>query len=326
MSRPPARPTMTLTMNGKNLIAVLAAMAAVSGAVVAWQSHRAARALYAEARAADEERERLAALVRTQEKQIAEAKRQQIEVGSKQVAGAVPAKTAARPDLGVTANARLNPELQARALETYKAGLSSKYGAFYRTARLGTEQVAKFEAQLTEHEGRIRDIRAAEVGLPINLATAETREAIATDGRKVQVMVDPSIAKLQREEDARLKSEQTALLGEAGYAQWQDFERSGDSRAFVTQLVKNLALTTEPLSATQGEQLVHDLQARGFSAALGAPEIAWAAVLAEEQGSLTPGQLAELQAQIAKSKEGTERAQLERLVGDWRKGRRDQGR
>jgi hypothetical protein len=306
-------------MNTKNIVAILAAMGAVSGAGIAWWSHRTTLDLERESTTLAKQRAALAITARHLEGQIATSQREHAELGHSNDPARVTPRPATNAAAPVADNPRNNPELQARALETFKAGLLAKYAAFYRAVGLTAERAARFEALLLEHEGRQRDIIAAETTVRIDPATAETREAVTVDGRRVAVLVDPAIAALRRVEDARFKADEIALLGESGYAQLQAYDGMAESRGVVSELVRNLSLGPALLSVEQGEQMVAILQGANYHAKLAPENNRWDEIIQRAQGVLAPPQAGEFDALIEKLRRDAARNPLQRAVQDWRK-------
>ena len=181
------------------------------------------------------------------------------------------------------------------AVKRFRAGLLLRYGSFYRAQSLSPEQIARFEELLSDQEGRRRDLAATATarGLPPS---------------------DPAIATLRRENTERFKAEQIALLGEAGYAQLQEFNRDQAKRSIVAQLVSDLALSPTPLSSAQARQLNDTLDELKFKGVPGADRSQWDAVLARVKDFLAPAQLAELQFQAAKSQRQVAMDELSQMI------------
>jgi hypothetical protein len=284
-------------MQRKNILMVLSATIAIGSAMLAWRSHWAIVRATNSARAAEQESQRLATEARRLEEEIGPAMNRQAE-------GPVALKT---PDqLSQEGKSREpdfvlripfdDPEMQTHALRTLQSGLGLKYAAFYRALGLDAERIAKFESLLAEYEGRKVDIRTVERTRPVDPALAVPFDAVTVDGRRVQIAMDPSAAKLRRAADADLKQAQIALLGPNGYERLQEFEATAESRTFVGDLVRNLALTAQPLTADQGERLLQALQAGNFQVKIEPEKTEWSAILAQARPALTPAQFDEFQA------------------------------
>ncbi|MDO8539710.1 MAG: hypothetical protein Q7S40_04655 [Opitutaceae bacterium] len=299
------------------------------GAIVAWHSHRTTQQFDSEIAALVQRRAALAKTALRLEGEIAASQSQRAELEATidqsrarprsvaNVAGPASARAAGSP--------RSNPELHARALETLKTGLPQKYAAFYRALGLTPAQTAKFEALLIEHEGRRRDIMAAETAVRIDSATAKTREAITLDGRRVQVLVDPAIATLRRDEDMRFKTELTSLLGESGNARLEAFDQTAESRGVVTELVRNLSLGSAPLSVEQGTQLFAILQDVNYRAKIAPEHNRWDEILQRTRPLLAPTQAEEFEALITRLRRDAARNPLHRAVQEGRKASRSSG-
>ena len=297
---------------------ILSAAVAIIGAMLAWRAHGTTERTQAAAAVLERDRLRLAAEVKSLERQIEEARRAPsgTVAGAERVGhgGAEGGQNTMPPTAFVRQIPPDNTEMQARALHTLHAGLALKYGALYRSLGLDGDGVAKFESLMAEHEGRKIDIRTTERTVPLDPATAVAVDAITSDGRPTKILVDASIAALRQEEEARFKAAQTALLGAAGYEQLQEFERTGESRGFVSELVGNLALGSAPLSAAQGWQLMQALQEGSFTVKLGPENTNWDAILGRAQSFLTPAQFDEMKSLAAKAKLQVDRNELSRLI------------
>jgi hypothetical protein len=302
-------------MKLRSSLAILGALLAIVGGVVAWRIHlswREARDALVTAKA---ERTKAAAELKAQQSRLAAAQEAQRAARAGADAGQATSPAgnagAAVPVMGAP---RDHPELLARELVILKAGLAAKYGSLYRTLGLSAVQVAAFEDAIVEHEGRLLDLRAVELGRRVDPATAAIEKRITTDGRAVEVLVDGSIAALRREEEARFQRAQEKLLGEAGAAQWREFDGGAERRILVVELAGSLAFTPTPLSAEQGRRLHEILREGRYAPKLGADNVDWDAILRNAAGVLAPPQLAELQEFAARAKRDVAEQQLTRLA------------
>lgn len=293
------------------LVAATGALLALTGAGVAWKSHRQAQEMESAQSVAEAEKAAAIAAWRVQQERQAAAL---TTARATPVPSVKPAPDATPPPRQIMGPPRDNPELQARAVETFKTGLAAKYASFYRALGLSPAQIAAFEAMLVEHEGRLTDLRATERGRPPDPATAVREKRMTVDGREVEVLVDGAIAALRREEEARFHAAQVSLLGEAGAAQLRDYDASGESRRLVGELAGALAFSAHPLQAEQGRQLVRLLREGNYAERLGAMPPDWERILRRAAGVLAPGQLAELEELAARTKRDTASQQLSKLV------------
>jgi hypothetical protein len=129
-----------------------------------------------------------------------------------------------------------NPRLQARYLASERTNLALSYGPFFQALGLTPEQADKFKDLMTDHAGKILDLRL------IALAQGSGEP-------------EPANAALQQQADDQLRAAQSDLLGEAGYQQLQQYERTLPARDQANALAGALALTSTPLSAAQAEQI-----------------------------------------------------------------------
>ena len=132
-----------------------------------------------------------------------------------------------------------NPHLQALYLAAQRAHLDQTYGPLFRTIHLSADQIAKFKDIMNDHDGQILDLEAtaASQGLPTS---------------------DPAIVAFRQQADQQLQAAETILLGDSGYQQLQDYNRSLPVRTLVDNIAGTLAFTA-PLSAQQAEQLTQAL-------------------------------------------------------------------
>lgn len=292
-------------MNAKSNLSLAISVVAVVAAGMAWRAnHHAQRAQTAAATAVgertriDADAQRAADRIAQGEKRVAEL---QAALNALRAGQAAPVarRTPTQPAPG-PALRRFDPLAQAAELKRYKAGLLLSYGSFYRKMGFTPDQIARFEELLSDQQGRRNDLSAT----------------VATGGLTSS---DPAIAALRRENTGRFKAEQIELLGEAGYAQFQEYNRGADRRFLVQALVKDLALSPTPLSSAQARQLGDILSEVGFKENPGANREQWEAILARAPGFLSSAQLAELRAQPAKSQFANTMDELSRLIDQAKK-------
>lgn len=289
-------------MNLRVWLVSVGALLAIGGAFFAWRASAARR----------ETLDALALALTERQQAAAELKRRQAPAAPKPAnpAAATPAASSfAVPHFLPTPDDSAG---QARRLAIRRTQFFRKYGSFYRTLGLSAAQVAAFEDLLAGHEGRRLDIDSAENGLRVDPAIAAREKRTTADGREVFVLVDPSIAALRHQEDARLAGAELALLGESGFARLLDYEASAESRGFVDELTGNLTFTASPLSADQGRQLLQLLQVQHFTTGAGADAIDWTTIRSQAQAFLDSRQFAEL-AVLATHAQGA--ASIDRLSG-----------
>jgi hypothetical protein len=260
-------------------------------AVMAAQREREAAeaktgALAAKLRAAEESARNAAERVAGLERQLVAGKK----TGDGAAGGAV-AGTGAEPAKGETSREEVwsKPGYGKAYLEQFRAGLGLRFGPLYRSLGLTPEQVAKFEAVLTEGQQGVVDVwtLASVQGLPQSDASSTAT----------------AVARLTSGPLTAMESGLKELLGEAGFARYEQFEKTGGSRELIMALAGGLYYSDTPLTGPQGEALAGVIMAN--TKTVGTPMASdgqkpmfsleqvtdWAAV-----GKLVPGVLSPAQA------------------------------
>jgi hypothetical protein len=118
--------------------------------------------------------------------------------------------------------------------------LGKRYGSLYRELGLEPAQLARFEELLTEKQLIKSDasISSRQEGLTANGPSASARGAAIADAQ------------------SGVDSEIRTLLGDDGYAKYDEFEETYGMRETVQNLQTELKYTAEPLTDNQAEKLV----------------------------------------------------------------------
>lgn len=167
------------------------------------------------------------------------------------------------------------------------ASLRIKYGKLYRELNLTPEEIAEFEKAQTEKFESDADLYSNAVTQGLNPGS-------------------PSVAKLALESSNTLQRTLAAALGDARYAQYQQYEKNGMARGYALAVASYTYDTPTPLAASQGAALEKFLTANIVSKSVLVQdgnktsvstqyETDWPAVFAQAQGVLSPVQLATLQ-------------------------------
>lgn len=249
----------------KNFAIVLLALAALGVATIAWNQYQELRELRAAAINQDE-RAKLQNLVWEAEKRAKELEAQLADLRSRSRGdsgeeGEVAAADGAPQDgqsrrgrrgpgggggPGVMVNNMMTmmeqPEMQRLMAIQQKGQLDSRYAALFKNLKLSPEQLDKFKTLLVEKQTALQDVLAAARSQGINLRD---------DPESFQKMV----AQTQAEVDNSIK----AMLGEEGFAKYQNYQETIPQRSVVNQLQQSLSYTGSPLSDAQAEQLVQIL-------------------------------------------------------------------
>jgi len=268
------------------------AMLTIIAAGLAWRQSASTQRAVAAAR---EEQRRLTADLRRVEAQIETTTRKRAEI---QAALEKPKA----PPVPVPATAP-SAAAQERMAKLVKGRLLLRYGSLYRALGFTAEETTRFEQQFIEHEARRSDIAAV----------ANSMRGSWRPGDGPLPPQDPAIIALNEGEDKRHEAEMAALLGEANFRQFQEFERTEPRRRFVEQLVVALALTPDEISSVQAKQLRRVLDEANYgSQAI----LEWRnldPILTQAQTFLTEAQFAKLEAQTGRAREkATE--EIRRLV------------
>jgi len=188
-----------------------------------------------------------------------------------------------------------DPKLYALAMKVFRTNVAEQYAPLFRALNFTPDQIDKFETLSTQHTSTLVDIMfsANQQGVPLS---------------------DPAVTTLIQQENAQFTSAQQALLGDAGEQQLQQFNRAAPVMGVVRQVASAVALSSNPLTAPQADQLAQILASSssnyqgGGNATQGT--INWPAALGQAQGILTPTQFAALQGQYAQTQVNQLRVQF----------------
>ena len=136
------------------------------------------------------------------------------------------------------------PEIQKLMAIQQKASLDGRYGTLFKNLNLSPAQLEQFKNLLVEKQTALTDALAAARAQGINPRT---------DPEDFQKL----IADAQTEADSSIKT----TLGDAGYAQYQQYQQTLPQRNVVSQLAQSLSYTSTPLTPDQTEQMVSILAA-----------------------------------------------------------------
>ncbi|MEO6004809.1 MAG: hypothetical protein ABIZ04_23310 [Opitutus sp.] len=136
------------------------------------------------------------------------------------------------------------PEVQRMLAMQQKAGLDGNYSALFKNLSLTPEQLDKFKDLLVEKRTAVMDVMSAARQQGINPRS---------DPEAFQKLV----AGAQSDIDASIR----ATLGDAGFAQYENFEKTMPQRAVVSQLEQRLSYSSTPLTPQQSDQMIAILAA-----------------------------------------------------------------
>jgi len=137
-----------------------------------------------------------------------------------------------------------NPEFQKLVAAQQKGALDSRYAALFRSLNLSPQQLEQFKNLLVEKRTAIADVMSAARSQGLN-------------GRENRDELRALVQDAQAEVDANIRS----TIGEAAFAQYQNFEQTQAQRNVVSQLEQRLSYSGTPLTPQQSEELVQVLAA-----------------------------------------------------------------
>jgi hypothetical protein len=296
----------TFMSTGKIVVGVAIVCAAVGIGSAVYQAGEVKRAnaeavaLQRECTAAEAKAAALAAQLRESEASARSAAERvavlegQVAAAKKTVAGAPANAAPVAPRASVSSVPWNSPGYARAYVEKYRAGLGLRYGPLYRALGLSPEQVAKFEATLTEGQQGVVDVwaEASKQGLPMGGNSASSTSVARMTSGPLGIM------------ETGLKE----LLGEAGFENYKQFDKARGSRELITSLAGGLYSSAAPLTPAQGESLAAALANNtrtervpmtddGKNPLYRISEVTdWAGVQVQAQGFLSAPQLAALKA------------------------------
>jgi hypothetical protein len=236
----------------KNYLILFLVLTTLGAGALAWQQYQELVALRASALNNDDRADLQKRLW------AAEKRRHELEASLAAKNGGAGAENADGPEGGPPEGRRGNrgnlannfmammekPEIQKLMAIQQKAALDGRYGALFKTLNLSPAQLEQFKNLLVEKQAAMTDALAAARAQGINPRTDPD------DFQKL-------IASAQADADANIKS----ALGDAGYAQYQQYQQTLPQRNTVNQLAQSLSYTNTPLTSDQTEQMVSLLAA-----------------------------------------------------------------
>jgi hypothetical protein len=226
---------------------VAAGLIVAAAFTVSWSARRATARLHRETRAIDDRATRARAQMRAQLERVTtsnqELTRLQAELdGTRQIHAAVAASTVkSRPDWAAWFKTyetrKKDPKEQLRDLQLWRAQLQPKYAPLYRKLGLTPDKIAGFEANESRYTEMQNDLFAA----------------ITAEGLSWR---DPEVAQLYDEARREDDDAQREMLGDQGYAQFKQYQRTLSAREVVRGLSAAATMSGVPLSGDQAEQLV----------------------------------------------------------------------
>jgi hypothetical protein len=134
-----------------------------------------------------------------------------------------------------------DPRVQLRQLAAERAKLVTRYGALYWKLKLAPEQIGQFEAIVARRYEQVQDMMAAVLAQGVSVSSPDFSKLYSP---------------LQQKIDETFRAAQKELLGEAGYQQFDEYERGLPARNVVRSMAGAAVLVGTPFSPQQAEQLV----------------------------------------------------------------------
>lgn len=136
-------------------------------------------------------------------------------------------------------NFRNNPQVRQLMAMQQRAMLDPRYAALFRKLNLAPADLEKLKALLVERQNAAGDVytTAREQGLDLRANRDQVRDLVKN---------------LEAESEASIR----ALLGEANYQQYRQYEQTAPQRGVVSQIEQRLSYSSTPLYGSQAEQLV----------------------------------------------------------------------
>ena len=133
-----------------------------------------------------------------------------------------------------------SPEMQQLMALRARGQLDGRYADLFAKLRLSPEQLQRLQQLLVDKQNTARDVMAAmrSQGLSTRRDNAEQTRSLIQDANA--------------EIDAQIRTE----LGEAVFAQYQEYERTQPQRALVNRVSQRLSYSGEPLNEQQAAGLV----------------------------------------------------------------------
>jgi len=139
-----------------------------------------------------------------------------------------------------------NPAFNKLWMAQQKLALDARYSALFKNLNLSPTDLDKFKSLLVDKQTSLMDVMAAARDQGLNPRNPEDRSQIAALVQTAQAQANTTIQQ---------------ALGDAAYAQYQNYEQTLPQRTVVSQLAQSLSYTGNPLQDSQAEQLVNILAA-----------------------------------------------------------------
>lgn len=171
-----------------------------------------------------------------------------------------------------------DPEFVAAMKVEQEARIDQRYGDLFKQLNLPADKLAALKTLLADRENARRDVWATAMSQGLDPRNQENRDKLRELTNQMQAEVDNSIK---------------TSLGEATYAQLQAYNSSQPQRATIGTLNQKLAITGQPLSDSQSQQLTRILSETGT--VTGRNVLITDQTISVAKGVLMPSQVAQLE-------------------------------
>ncbi|MBC7366499.1 MAG: hypothetical protein H7343_06735 [Undibacterium sp.] len=189
-------------------------------------------------------------------------------------AAKIPA-TPVRQQGSILAVIRNEPDAEAFYIASQRADLAARYGPLIRALKLTPEAAAKFQDAFIRKEEDQMDLAAL-----LRMPGGET------NGK--------ALMEFQAKSQANYEASQRAVLGDAGYRQLEEYERTSSTRGMVSAIAGVAAVERAPFTPQQADALVQAIAGasenyrKGYQA--NHNDVDWSAVEAQARTILSPQQ------------------------------------
>lgn len=305
----------------QHVVMILLALTTMAAGGFGWRQYQRAEQLSQKVEIARLEHERLEARLRQAEvrrtTRLAEAAE---AAGDEAVAGPEDERPASELDEPAAAEQRRpdqwvnslmeNPQFMAAMQAQQRARLDNRYAELFQKLNLSPAQIEQFKVLLAERQASRMDVFAA--ARNEGLTGRENRDELRALVRQAEAEIDEGIRE---------------LLGDAGFAEYQQYELTAPQRGLVNQVETRLSYSASPLTPAQSDALINilatttegssggDRQVRNGPGPLGNSAVITDEVLNRAHGLLSASQLEALREIQAEQQAQREMAELMRQRG-----------
>ena len=242
----------------KSLMLFIAAVIIAGGAGVAWHEAQLASDATRVAAVVAQKQSRTEAELQRMQQTLAAVEKEREELrlalAGLQKANA-PVASAANPEKTMSVAARLSeylrkpthdeqkdPALQAIQLASARAKLVTSYGVLFRALSLSPAQIERFQNIVAKRDEQNMDL------------TNIILEEVAASNNKLSAETYSAVTKLKAQAESEYQDGMRELLGESGYQQLQEYDRTVVARDMASGFAAAAVMAGDPLTSGQAEQ------------------------------------------------------------------------